>query len=67
MYNFQHIRDRLVREPFARELADNRPETLAAALLALHAAPHSAAIRACMSGYENIVAAHLRHLEDHIK
>ena len=67
MYNFQHIRDRLVREPFARELADNRPETLAAALLALHAAPHSAAIRAFMSGYENIVAAHLRHLEDHIK
>ena len=67
MYNFQHIRDRLVHEPFARELADNRPETLAAALLALHTAPQRAAIRAHMSGYDHIVAAHQRHLENHIK
>ena len=67
MYNFQHIRDRLVHEPFARELADNRPETLAAALLALHTAPQRAAIRAYMSGYDHIVAAHQRYLENHIK
>ena len=67
MYNFQHIRDRLVHEPFARELADNRPETLATALLALHTAPQRAAIRAYMSGYDHIVAAHQRYLENHIK
>ena len=66
MYNFQHIRDRLVRQPFARELADKRPETLAAALLALHAAPHTDAIRAHMSGYDHIVAAHLHYLEPYL-
>ena len=67
MYNFQHIRDRLVREPFARELTDNRAETLAAALLALHAAPHSTAIAAYMRGYDHIVAAHRRYLERFLK
>ena len=66
MYNFQHIRDRLVRQPFARELADNRPETLATALLALHAAPHTDAIRAHMGGYDHIVAAHLHYLEPYL-
>ena len=66
MYNFQHIRDRLMREPFAHELADKRPETLAAALLALHAAPHTDAIRAHMGGYDHIVAAHLHYLEPYL-
>lgn len=66
MYNFQHIRDRLVRQPFARELADNRPETLAAALLVLHAAPHTDAIRAHMGGYDHIVAAHLHYLDPYL-
>ena len=63
MYNFQHIRDALIHQPFARELADARPETLAAALLALHAEPHIAAIRAYMAPYHNIVAAHQQHID----
>ena len=67
MYNFQYIRDRLVREPFARELTDNRAETLAAALLALHAVPHGTAIAAYMRGYDHIVAAHRHYLERFLK
>ncbi|EHM55576.1 hypothetical protein HMPREF9080_00627 [Cardiobacterium valvarum F0432] len=63
MYNFQHIRDALIHQPFARELADNRPETLAAALLALHDTPHKDAIRAYMAPYHNIVAAHQQHID----
>ena len=63
MYNFQHIRDALVHQPFVRELADDRPETLAAALLALHDTPHKDAIRAYMAPYHNIVAAHQQHID----
>ena len=63
MYNFQHIRDALVHQPFVRELADDRPETLATALLALHDAPHKDAIRAYMAPYHSIVAAHQQHID----
>ena len=63
MYNFQHIRDALIHQPFARELADARPETLVTALLALHAEPHTAAIRAYMAPYHDIVAAHQQHVD----
>ena len=63
MYNFQHTRDALIHQLFARELTDARPETLTAALLALHAEPHTAAIRAYMAPYHDIVAAHQQHID----
>ena len=53
----------LTAEAFARELADNRPETLAAALLALRDTPHKDAIRAYTAPYHNIVAAHQQHID----
>ncbi|MDO4643880.1 MAG: 3-deoxy-D-manno-octulosonic acid transferase [Cardiobacteriaceae bacterium] len=67
MYNFQSIRDDLIRQPFVRELTDNSPQTLATAVIALYNHPETDKIHTYMSPYQNIIKQHLQHIERLLK